>query len=636
MEDRRDWGPPKKRGRIPIRERNMEVLKPKGKDVEPSSPAAPSEPPAVEPPPQRHYNTRKGPRRRPGYLPFPSYQHSDDGRHDIVAEDVLERKNRRRYLSNIRADKKRQQVAIIEKKPEYERTDEEKDFLQNVNDQRLRKNQRTKERALEKKAEAGRILALSADDRTDEEKKTLALYLAKIKRKNQSDRLRRKRVKQFLQESGNDTCSKPAIAATCSTYCEPQRDYMYPPPYPYQPMQPPQHAGAKIEHKNEGDRLHRKRVKQALKESDHDTCSEPAIVTAGSAYWEPQRDYRYPPPYPYPPMQPPQDPGAPDRLRRKGMKQALEESDHDTRSKPAIAEAGSAHLEPQRDYRCPPPYSYPPMQPSLRPLPSMRYRRPALVLNDQNRSKGNLLHCEHSHSPLQAPLNPSLPNQNEPDRYPDGVYAPPSQLQLPPQEHATVPVPAQSYGHSSQVKQNSDKVSSADSIEEKTGGAYIEDLKYPRRGRRRLPEMSDTDIEEREKVRRTLKNERLKEKKERAKDRVTMILRKAEFDRSEEENTFVERHERNRAHKNARGRERNRQRKEKIENILSKPEGERTSEETEWLAFEAKRKRAKNIKDRKRRLRIKEDEAKKENKFQILESILAMEDLEEYPQELLV
>jgi hypothetical protein len=197
-------------------------------------------------------------------------------------------------------------------------------------------------------------------------------------------------------------------------------------------------------------------------------------------------------------------------------------------------------------------------------------------------------------------------------------------------------VPAQSYGHSSQVKQNSDKVSSADSIEEKTGGAYIEDLKYPRRGRRRLPEMSDTDIEEREKVRRTLKNERLKEKKERAKDRVTMILRKAEFDRSEEENTFVERHERNRAHKNARGRERNRQRKEKIENILSKPEGERTSEETEWLAFEAKRKRAKNIKDRKRRLRIKEDEAKKENKFQILESILAMEDLEEYPQELLV
>jgi hypothetical protein len=35
-------------------------------------------------------------------------------------------------------------------------------------------------------------------------------------------------------------------------------------------------------------------------------------------------------------------------------------------------------------------------------------------------------------------------------------------------------------------------------------------------------------------------------------------------------------------------------------------------------------------------LRIKEDEAKKENKFQILESILAMEDLEEYPQELLV
>jgi hypothetical protein len=614
----------------------MEVMKPKGKDFEPSSPAAPSEPPAVEPPaveppPQRHYNARKGTRRRQGYLPFPSYQPSDDGGHDIVAEAVLERKNRRRYQSNIRADKRRQKVAIIEKKPEYERTDEEKDFLQNVNDQRLRKNQRTKERALEKKAEAGRILALSADDRTDEEEKTLALYLAKIKHKNESDRLRRKRVKQFLQESGHDTCSKPSIAATGSSYREPQLDYMYPPPYPYPPIQPPQHAGAKIEHKNEGDRLHRKRVKQALKESDHDTCSEPAIATAGSAYSEPQRDYRYPPPYPYPPKQPPQHPEAPDRLRRKGMKQALED---DTRSKPVIDAAGSAYLEPQRDYRYPPPYPYPPMQRSPRPLPSTRFRRPALVLNDKNRSKGNLLHCEHSHSPLQAPLNLSLPNQNEPDRYPDGVYAPPSQLQLPPQEHATVPVPAQSYGHSSQVKQNSDKVSSADSIEEKTGGAYIEDLKYPRRGRRRLPEMSDTDIEEREKVRRTLKNERLKEKKERAKDRVTMILRKAEFDRSVEEIMFVERHERNRVQKNARGRERNRQRKEKMEKIRAKPKGERTSEETEWLAFEAKRKRAKNINDRKRRFRIKEAKAKNENKFEILESILAMADLEEYPQEL--
>ena len=171
-------------------------------------------------------------------------------------------------------------------------------------------------------------------------------------------------------------------------------------------------------------------------------------------------------------------------------------------------------------------------------------------------------------------------------------------------------MPSKSGGHSSQVKQDVAKASSADSSKEKTDGVYTEDLKYPKRGRRRLPELSDADIEEREKVRRTLQNERKREKVERAKDRMAMILRKAEFERTEEENLFAERYEHNRAMKNERGRERNRKRKEKMEDILAKPKGERTREQTEWLATELKKKKRKNLKDRTYRLRIKEDKIK--------------------------
>jgi hypothetical protein len=161
---------------------------------------------------------------------------------------------------------------------------------------------------------------------------------------------------------------------------------------------------------------------------------------------------------------------------------------------------------------------------------------------------------------------------------------------------------------------------------------YIEDLKYPRRGRRRLPEMSEAEIKEREKVARILKNERARNREANVKDRIEIILRKPEYARTEEENMLVESDKRRKTNKNARSRERTRERKEKMEDILAKPEDERTKEEIEWLEKLVRKKQKKNLQDRIRRLRTKETELKKSKDHQT-ETESGTEDVEEYPQE---
>lgn len=114
-----------------------------------------------------------------------------------TTQDVLDRRARKNAQSRARAAKLRQRVVEIEKKPEEDRTEEEREIFAQFEHRRQRKNDRSRERALEKKEEIDRILAKSEKKRTKIEKQFLDNALGAKKRKNEGDRLRRQRLKQM-------------------------------------------------------------------------------------------------------------------------------------------------------------------------------------------------------------------------------------------------------------------------------------------------------------------------------------------------------------------------------------------------------------------------------------------------------
>jgi len=148
------------------------------------------------------------------------------------SQDVLDRRSRKNAQSRARAAKLRERIAIIETKPNTDRTEEEKQIFATFEARRQRKNDRSRERALEKKEEIDRILAKAEKRRTKIEKQFLEGALNAKKRKNEGDRLRRQRLKE-LGLSSKTTGLKPGISARgpIGIY----RGGM-PPPHPYGPM----------------------------------------------------------------------------------------------------------------------------------------------------------------------------------------------------------------------------------------------------------------------------------------------------------------------------------------------------------------------------------------------------------------
>jgi hypothetical protein len=161
-----------------------------------------------------------------------------------TTQDVLDRRARKNAQSRARAAKLRERIAIIEQKPESERTEEEMQIYGQYENRRKRKNDRSRERALEKKEEIDRILAKPEKKRSKIEKQFLDNALSAKKRKNEGDRLRRQRLKEMGLAAKGAAMKAAAMARAArhgyATYPPPPYGYGGPPMSPM-PMGYPQH-----------------------------------------------------------------------------------------------------------------------------------------------------------------------------------------------------------------------------------------------------------------------------------------------------------------------------------------------------------------------------------------------------------
>jgi hypothetical protein len=94
-------------------------------------------------------------------------------------------------------------LAEIAAKPPDQRTEEEQQLWSVYEIQRTRKNNRSKERSMEKKEEVQKILNKPESQRTEMERHFVEICLGARKRKNEGDCLRRQRMKQLGLKKGD-------------------------------------------------------------------------------------------------------------------------------------------------------------------------------------------------------------------------------------------------------------------------------------------------------------------------------------------------------------------------------------------------------------------------------------------------
>ena len=130
-------------------------------------------------------------------------QKSDSMMSSGSISDISESKRMRKNAqSRYRAAKYREHIAMIKSKSEQLRTPEEVRTLEDFEDRRNKKNLRSKQRAIEKKERVDNILMKPPNLRTDSEKEFLEVTLRAKYKKNEADRIRRRKIK--MKESLED------------------------------------------------------------------------------------------------------------------------------------------------------------------------------------------------------------------------------------------------------------------------------------------------------------------------------------------------------------------------------------------------------------------------------------------------
>ena len=107
-----------------------------------------------------------------------------------------ERRTRKNAQSRTRAQRLKKTIGRIMNKNPEQRTPEEKAKLTTYEERRMRKNGRSRERAMERKLRCDQIRENPEDEWTEEEKAFLADTLVAKYKKNEGDRLRRKKMRE--------------------------------------------------------------------------------------------------------------------------------------------------------------------------------------------------------------------------------------------------------------------------------------------------------------------------------------------------------------------------------------------------------------------------------------------------------
>lgn len=162
--------------------------------------------------------------------------------HDVVLKDqkknegvpstVLEKRARKNAQSRLRAAKLKEKIARIQAKEPSERTPEEASTLAKFEDRRQRKNGRSRERAIQRKEEFERIFSKPENLWTEEEKAFMVNTMVAKYKKNEGDRLRRKKMKSdgTYSESFEDDSSSIA-SSTVRSLRKIEVDPPRPPPH---------------------------------------------------------------------------------------------------------------------------------------------------------------------------------------------------------------------------------------------------------------------------------------------------------------------------------------------------------------------------------------------------------------------
>ena len=118
--------------------------------------------------------------------------------------NIHERRARKNCQSRQRAAKLKDRIANIIKKDPSERTEEEKSTLELYEQRRERKNGRSRERAIERKRKMDLIMTKPESEWTKEEQDFIDETMIAKYKKNEGDRLRRKKLKETRNDSGTE------------------------------------------------------------------------------------------------------------------------------------------------------------------------------------------------------------------------------------------------------------------------------------------------------------------------------------------------------------------------------------------------------------------------------------------------
>ena len=125
---------------------------------------------------------------------------------------IQERRARKNAQSRYRANKLKELIDAIRAKDPKDRSEEECAKLTMYEERRLRKNGRSRDRALSRKREFDTISAKPEKDWTKEEKEFMESTLVAKYKKNEGDRVRRKRMRETSMESNrNRSTSIPSV-----------------------------------------------------------------------------------------------------------------------------------------------------------------------------------------------------------------------------------------------------------------------------------------------------------------------------------------------------------------------------------------------------------------------------------------
>lgn len=133
------------------------------------------------------------------------FSFSEERKDDQLPSSVPERRSRKNAQSRMRAAKLKDTIRRMKKKNCEERTTEENEKLATYEERRMRKNGRSRDRAMERKRRFGIISAKSENEWNEEEKLFMTDTLVSKYKKNEGDRIRRKKMRDCDYSIGSST-----------------------------------------------------------------------------------------------------------------------------------------------------------------------------------------------------------------------------------------------------------------------------------------------------------------------------------------------------------------------------------------------------------------------------------------------